>query len=277
MLYELYFKVLLSMALNGTNNGKKQASQALARIGITINPEVAFPGQRMLEVVRPLLNLLHPECTALENFEALLALCNLASVSTSVRKRILKENGLHKIETYMFEEHTLLRRAATQVVTNLIMEEDVVTLYEGENDKTKFLVLLCFEEDTETVEAASGALAMLTSISKICCSKIFSVSNWLEVFQYLLSNQSPGIQHRGLAIVMNVFKHDKELATKIIETNVMDIMMALTKLNDTTIRDLANEALKMAEDLKLIKKVNDTDHLPSNPITEDDPEMPDLE
>jgi hypothetical protein len=40
-----------------------------------------------LEVIRPLLMLLHPDCSALENFEALMALCNLASVSESVRKR----------------------------------------------------------------------------------------------------------------------------------------------------------------------------------------------
>lgn len=266
------------MALNGTTNGKKQASQALARIGITINPEVAFPGQRILEVIRPLLNLLHPDCSALENFEALMALCNLASVSSNVRKRILSENGLHKVESYMFEEHLLLRRAATQVVTNLIMEEDVIEKYEGENDKTKYLFLLCFEEDIETVEAASGALAMLTSVSKKCCEKLFSVSNWLEVFQYLLSNPNTGIQHRALVIVMNIFKHDKEMATKLIETNVMDILMALTKVGDGKITDLANEALKMAEDLKLIAKVTDnsTDAINSNTV-EDDPEMPELE
>ncbi|KAK6640668.1 hypothetical protein RUM44_012365 [Polyplax serrata] len=271
-------KVLLPMALNGTTNGKKQASQALARIGITINPEVAFPGQRILEVIRPLLNLLHPDCSALENFEALMALCNLASVSSNVRKRILSENGLHKVESYMFEEHLLLRRAATQVVTNLIMEEDVIEKYEGENDKTKYLFLLCFEEDIETVEAASGALAMLTSVSKKCCEKLFSVSNWLEVFQYLLSNPNTGIQHRALVIVMNIFKHDKEMATKLIETNVMDILMALTKVGDGKITDLANEALKMAEDLKLIAKVTDnsTDAINSNTV-EDDPEMPELE
>lgn len=37
------------------------------------------------EVVRPIMALLHPECKALENFEALMALTNLAGVSPSVR------------------------------------------------------------------------------------------------------------------------------------------------------------------------------------------------
>lgn len=35
------------MALDGTNKGKIVAAQALSRLAITINPEVAFPGQRV--------------------------------------------------------------------------------------------------------------------------------------------------------------------------------------------------------------------------------------
>jgi len=40
-----------------------------------------------LEAIRPLLYLLHPDYTALENFEGMMALCNLAGVSESARKR----------------------------------------------------------------------------------------------------------------------------------------------------------------------------------------------
>ena len=65
--------------------GKECASQALSRIGISINPEIAFPGQRSWEVVRPILNMLKEEKTALQNFEALMALTNLAQMSDSVR------------------------------------------------------------------------------------------------------------------------------------------------------------------------------------------------
>jgi hypothetical protein len=39
----------------------------------------------MLEIVRPILQLLKPENTAMENFEALMALTNLASIGESVR------------------------------------------------------------------------------------------------------------------------------------------------------------------------------------------------
>ncbi|XP_035224190.1 protein unc-45 homolog B-like, partial [Stegodyphus dumicola] len=77
-------KVLVNLALEGTGKGKLTAAQALARIGISINPEVAFPGQRCAEVVRPIMALLDLNCTGLQNFEALLALTNLAQVSPSV-------------------------------------------------------------------------------------------------------------------------------------------------------------------------------------------------
>lgn len=40
-------KALLSLAAEGTEKGKQTAANALARIAITINPEVAFPGQRV--------------------------------------------------------------------------------------------------------------------------------------------------------------------------------------------------------------------------------------
>lgn len=40
-------KALLDLAASGTKKGKTCAAQALSRIAISINPEVAFPGQRV--------------------------------------------------------------------------------------------------------------------------------------------------------------------------------------------------------------------------------------
>ena len=40
-------KALLGLAAEGTEKGKVMAAQALARIAITINPEVSFPGHRV--------------------------------------------------------------------------------------------------------------------------------------------------------------------------------------------------------------------------------------
>merc|ERR1712013_641790 len=113
-------KALIPLALEGTDKGRIVSAQALARIGITQDPSIAFPGQRSCDVVRPIALLLDTECEGLENFEALMALGNLASLNESVRSRILKDgNTIQAIENYMFEEHEMIRRA-TKFVTRCL-------------------------------------------------------------------------------------------------------------------------------------------------------------
>lgn len=258
-------KVLLPLSLNGTPNGKRHAAQALSRIGITINPEVAFPGQRNLEVVRPLLNQLHPDCNSLENFEALMALCNLASMNESTRQRIIKEQGISKIETYMAEDHLMLQRAATQVMCNMVQSPDVVKLHEKENDRVKFLALLTMEEDEDTALAASGALAYLTSVSEKCCEKMFSPNSWMEIFQTLIANPSPEVQYRGMIIILNIISTNKTLAEKICDTELLRMIYGATQLNDekrAKAMETAEKILKVAEENRLIEENKDADLAP---------------
>ncbi|XP_011494879.1 PREDICTED: protein unc-45 homolog B [Ceratosolen solmsi marchali] len=253
-------KALLELALTGTNKGKKQASQALARLGITINPEVAFPGQRIYEVIRPLINLLNHECNALENFEAMMALCNLAGLNDNVRKKILKEGGFQKIEVYMFEDHIMLKRASTQVVNNLLMCEDTIKFFEGDNDRVKYLIILCQEEDIDTCLAAAGALAILTSISKIACNKIFDSNNWLESIKFLLANPNQDLQHRGVVIVFNMINCNKEIAIRLIETDLMELLIVMAKselIENPIVKKMADNALEAAAKWKLVEKIVD--------------------
>lgn len=253
-------KALLKLALeNNTNNGKNIAGQALARIGITLNPEVAFPGQRCVEVVRPLINILHPDCNALQNFEALMALTNLAQVSPSVRSRIFKDSGFSRIDSYLYEEHPLLKRAAVQCLVNLITSDEAVRLYEGDNDRLKYLVILCEEDDLETVKAASGALAMLTSVSKKSCQKVFEAKCWREVLIQLVSSKEADLQHRGVCIAYNLIDCGAEVAEKIVETEILEVLIAITRpeVDDIgdNIKDIARKALERAEEQKLIKNI----------------------
>lgn len=251
-------KALLNMALeNSTGAGKLQAAQALARIGITMNPETAFPGQRSAEVVRPIMELLRVECSALQNFEALMALTNLAQVSESVSNRIIKDGGFPKIENYMYEDHTMLRRAATQCVTNLITKEPIVKLFEGENDRVKLLTILCEEDDLDTAKAAAGALAMLTGVSKKACKKIFEAKRWFEILLMITSSKDADLRHRGVMIVRNMILSDKETAEKVVETLIFQVLMAIVRPEVDDIPDnvkkLAQEALNKAKEWKLIK------------------------
>jgi hypothetical protein len=113
-------KALVPIALQSTEKGERAAAQALARIGITQDPTIAFPGQRSCDVVRPIAKLLRDEFSSMENFEALLALGNLATVSEAVRGRMMKEvDVIMSIESYMYEDHQMLRRASVQCYLNL--------------------------------------------------------------------------------------------------------------------------------------------------------------
>uniref|UniRef100_A0A803Y176 UNC-45/Cro1/She4 central domain-containing protein n=1 Tax=Meleagris gallopavo TaxID=9103 RepID=A0A803Y176_MELGA len=118
-------KALIPLSLEGTEVGQTKAAQALAKITITSNPEMAFPGERIYEVVRPLVSLLHLQRSGLENFEGLMALTNLAGISERLRQKILKERAVPMIEGYMFEEHELIRLAATECMCNMAMSKEV--------------------------------------------------------------------------------------------------------------------------------------------------------
>ena len=126
-------KILCQMAVDGTEKGMRNAAQALSRIGITQDPSIAFPGNRVwiktikeslgnypvllftsiiqhlkmipvfhfksCDIVRPLCNLLNIEYSGIENFEALMALGNLAGMNEPTRKRILKVMPIHDIKS----------------------------------------------------------------------------------------------------------------------------------------------------------------------------------
>ena len=181
-----------------------------------------------MDIVRPICQLLNVEYDGLENFEALMCLGNLASLNDSTRNRILKESDfVTQIESYMFEDHIMIRRAAVQCFTNLCVSPLHVKRCEGKNDKIKFCVLLCGDDsDIEVVRAAAGALAMLTSQSEKCCRKVFDSIQWNECLLNLLSNPDLDIVLRGVVIVKNMITAGKDIAEKLIETHIMECLQA---------------------------------------------------
>lgn len=254
-------KVLLNLAASCKNlKGRNSAAQALARIGITINPEVAFSGERAAEVVRPLMSLLDIDCTALANFESLMALTNLAQVNSAIQDKILESGGFSKIEHYQYDGHTLLKRAAMQCVANLITNPQIVNIFEGQNDRVKYLLLSSEDEDLDTALAASGGLAMLTSLSSVCSEKIIQVKDWLEILIHLCSSSNLEIVNRGIFIVRNIISASKECAEKIIETHLFEILVAITRpeVDDISenIKSVAKEALSAAQEYQIIAPVN---------------------
>ena len=253
-------KTLIPLALSGTQVGKDYAAQAIAKIGITTNPTLAFPGQRCLEVVRPLIRLLGPDKKGLQQFESLMALTNLAQVSDDVRKRIIKENGITAIETFMFEEHELLRLAATECMCNMTMCEDIVNLYLDENSQTerlKLLILFAGEvEYPKLVRAATGSIAILSANVKIC-ERLTTVKSTVEILKQILVSDDAAVQHRAVYIVANMLESSKEVAEMLIAGDVFEILLALMQVDGTdkaNVKEHAERGLKAAQGWGLIEE-----------------------
>lgn len=261
-------KALLKLAADNTPNGKFIAAQALARLGITINPEVAFPGQRAVEVIRPLMSLLHPECTALQNFESLMALTNLATISEGVRSHIIKDGGITTVENYCYEDHVMLKRAGVQCILNLLQSEEVVRIYE-KGDRVKYLTLCLEDEDYDTSQAAAGALAMLTSVSDVACQKVVEVKDWVEIFGGLAAHKDEALQHRGVCILHNLVHSKRDVAERLVGSSLLEVLLAVTQVEGAAasdkVRKLAQETLNKAEQWKLIQKSSEQDEPQEEP------------
>ncbi|TBU62579.1 hypothetical protein BD310DRAFT_918715 [Dichomitus squalens] len=154
------------------------AIQALAKLAITAAPVQVFgPNEGAIyDAIRPFaLMVTHPNASLLQRFEGMMALTNLSSQSAEAATRIARADGLtNKVELLMLEDHTLVRRAATELVCNLVAgSEEVFNKWGGDRDKAaqgklQVLVALCDVDDVPTRLAASGALATLTASPDAC-------------------------------------------------------------------------------------------------------------
>ncbi|KAB0391360.1 hypothetical protein E2I00_010691 [Balaenoptera physalus] len=255
-------KALIPLALEGTDVGKVKAAHALAKIAAVSNPDIAFPGERVYEVVRPLVRLLDTQRDGLQNYEALLGLTNLSARSDKLRQKILKEKALPDIENYMFENHDQLRQAATECMCNMVVSKEVQERFLADgNDRLKLVVLLCGEDDDKLQNAAAGALAMLTAAHKKLCFKMTQVTTqWLEILQRLCLHDRLSVQHRGLVIAYNLVAADAELAKKLVESELMEILTVVGKQEPDEKRaavvQTARECLIKCIDYGFIKPVS---------------------
>lgn len=85
----------------------------------------------------------------------------------------------------------------------------------------------------------------------------FQTKSWLEILCKLSASADKDLCYRGVAIIHNMIHATHSCAEKIIETNLLEILMALTRpeVDDVPqkVKDLADVALKKAEEWKLIK------------------------
>ena len=238
-------KTLLPLALEGNEKGTDLASQALARIAITSDPRLAFTGQRCMEVVRPFLKMLHFKKSPLLMFEGSMALTNLASMNDDVRRRIMKEKGFQTVECLMFDEDDEIKRAATECMCNLVLNEEAFNMFKDKTSTTerlKLVTVYCGEDPPELARAAAGTVAILTSDVDIC-RMFVEIKSHLEILKYLVTNEKKELRHRGLYILANLIESDKEIATKLIEDEIFEALLALRVTTTQATNDDVNREL----------------------------------
>ncbi|KAI6031445.1 armadillo-type protein [Pisolithus microcarpus] len=288
--------------------------QALAKLAITSSPIQVFgPNEgNMMDAVRPLSQLvLHPSASTLQQFEAMMALTNLASHSPVCASKVASfPNLLNRVELLLLDDHTLVRRASSELICNLIAGSDeVFARYGGKegNDqlrtsKIQLLIAMSDVEDLPTRLAASGALAMLTGTPGACRAvfelqrerhRAFSVIGRLIDPSVQIGDAEgeseatpvkgdPGLVHRGVVCVRNILSAEKSLShTELVEeVERAGLFMVFSKLlngdlgsYDSTILQSAAEVAKMLADVstRVARKWFQRDKRSRRQDDEDDP------
>uniref|UniRef100_A0A0N5AQ81 Protein unc-45 homolog B n=1 Tax=Syphacia muris TaxID=451379 RepID=A0A0N5AQ81_9BILA len=251
-------KLLLRLTKEATGEGKIKAAHAIARLGVQADPTIAFPGQRAYEVVKPLTELLHPDIEGRPNYDALMTLTNLASVSDSVRKRMLKERIVPKAEEYWFMvEHPHLRAAAAELFLNLLFcDEYFQMVAQPGTDRLKLWFLYTVEEDERLAMASTAGFAILTEDPKVCQRIVDEFKSWPEVLGEICFREHPEVQRRGLLGIKNMILSSEKVASEIISSEVFRRLQAVAKLNNTSheaSKKVAQESLEAAEKWGLIQ------------------------
>lgn len=214
-------KLLLRVIRTTPFPGSIDGIQALAKVLITTNPALVLDDAAMEDAVRALALPLPGETGLLIKFECLMALTNVASVKeewadsiaglvipfdTTVEfgEGVAEKEGkplLVAIEELMLSSNTLVRRAATELICNLVSCETGATYFEPTTPSTPtstepsshlhLLVALSSSPDPPTRLAASGALASLS----------LSPSNAASLFY-----------PRGMEIILALLEEDEELS-----------------------------------------------------------------
>ncbi len=146
---------------SSNKEARMEARHAIAKTMVSTNPNM-LPEETLLGTISSLMELVQDhDSTNLQQFESLLSLTNVASTGESARKRIVEKKGVNSIHYHMFSDHELVRRAATECISNLLPRKEVLEHMAVENNARLWVAFAGLEEeDLSTARAACGAIAM---------------------------------------------------------------------------------------------------------------------
>ena len=261
-------KLLISMLQRLTNDapGKpnakdaiRNAAQALARILISVNPNLIFQTSNSISatsVVRQLVALLTDdpymeERDLLPTFEALLALTNLASTDDATRDAIVRL-AWTDIENLLLSNNSHIQRASTELLCNLVVTPQCVAkLADGSSsakNRLRILLALADMDDYETRRAAGGALAMLSEWDA-AANAILNQERGMKTLLGLCAEDNNEMKSRGIHCIHNIVLGPPEVSKlgkqqARLESGTIILRKLLRNTHDPEITLMGAEALK---------------------------------
>lgn len=220
-------KLLLSIVTpkNGNsgpelNETTHNASHALARILISVNPSHVFPSSgfpQITSAIKPLVMILSPPEAGgfsddrprdlLPVFESLLALTNLASSPDASAPEAIVRQAWSTLEELLLSNNTFIQRAACELVCNLMAcESGIAKFTDGSKraaQRLHVLLALTDADDVATRRAAGGALAMLTE-HDAAVAAVLERPRGVNLLLSLCQEDNEDLVHRGVVCVRNL-------------------------------------------------------------------------
>jgi hypothetical protein len=196
------------------------------------------------------------DSTDLQRFEALLSITNLASTGEEARNKIVSENGINIFNYAMFSEHELVRRAATEAMSNLFPHQAFISFLEApEHLKLWVAFASDFEENFECARAAAGCLAMASQSIEVATA-LSALPTFRELVRLLLQCGDFELMHRILVLVLNMVEHGDKLREAVVATGAVAFCQGyLSSFSEDSMNLSSTEKEAMAVTLKLAKEV----------------------
>ncbi|TFJ84341.1 hypothetical protein NSK_004331 [Nannochloropsis salina CCMP1776] len=179
--------------------------QALAKCLITTDPKILASHQRTAPIHALVSLCRNVRATALQQFESSLALTNLASYGKECIDSIALNGGIESFFSLQFSEQTLVRRAATEALCNMVSHPLVLAKL-GKPETLKYWLSLAedYTRDLPLSRAAAGGLAMASNDEEIVRSMAVLSPIALNTWGLLLRSGETTLIHRAATAIQNL-------------------------------------------------------------------------
>ena len=193
----------------------------IGKMLVTTNPSMLTAAQRM-GAIKPLIQLVREVGSSdLQQFEALMALTNIASVGDDTKNKIVAERGLAAFKYAMFSDHDMVKQAATEALVNMVGNVDFMKQLQEEDELRLWLALAAdFEDHFPCARAAAGCLAMATGYPDVA-KTLIKLPTFKKRMEETLESASLEIMHRMLVVILNLAELGGEFREAAVENGLI--------------------------------------------------------